>query len=108
MTRLAPARRDAAIDREDHARGIGGTVRGEERHQVADLAWMSGPAVRKALLEFLVAVFVAELVLGAGLQQRDVAIGADRARIDADDANVVGEALAAERTGERHYCGVAG
>src|SRR5580700_11245708 len=69
MTTLSPARRDAAIDREDHARGVGGTVGGKERHQVADLAWMRGAAVRKPFLEFLVAVFVAELVLGARLQQ---------------------------------------
>ena len=97
-----------AIDGKDHARGIAGAVRGQERHQVADLARMGGAAERHALLEFLVAVLVAELVLGAGLQQRDVAVGADRAGIDADHADVVGEALAAERAGERHQRGVAG
>ena len=47
-------------------------------------------------------------MLGAGLQQRDVAVGADRARIDADHADVVGKALAAERAGKGHQRRVAG
>src|SRR6266446_10976643 len=105
---LPPARADAAVDGKDHARGVAGTVGGDERHQVADFAGMRGAAERKALLKLLVAVLVAEPVFGAGLEQGDVAVGSDRPRIDADDADVVGEALAAERAGERHQRGVAG
>src|SRR3954470_10982397 len=104
---LPPTRADAAIDGVDHARGVAGTVRGEEGHQVADFASMRGAAEWKTLLELLVAAFVAELVFGAGLQQGDVAVGADRSGIDADHPDVVGEALAAERAGERHQRGVA-
>src|SRR5258705_9026593 len=37
-----------------------------------------------------------------------VKITPDRTGIDADDADVVGEALAAQRAGERHQRGVAG
>src|ERR1700721_4627759 len=69
---------------------------------------MRGTAERKALLEFLVAVFVAELVLSPGFLQRDVTVGTDRTRVDPDHADVVGEALAAERAGKRHQRGVAG
>src|SRR3954447_26839521 len=75
---LSPARADAAVDREDHARGVAGAVRRQECHQVADLARVRGTPQRQALLKFLVAVFVAELVFRARLQQRDVAVGADR------------------------------
>jgi len=53
---------------------------------------MRRSAERQALLEFLVAALIAELVLCSRLQQGDVTVGADRAGIDADDANVVGEA----------------
>src|SRR5260370_1347901 len=106
--RLSPTGADAAIDGKDHARGVAGTVGGEERHQVADFARMRGAAERKALLKLLVAAFVAELVLGASLQQGDVAVGSDRTGIDADHADVVGEALAAERAGERHQRRIAG
>src|ERR1051326_3624263 len=95
-----PPRRNTAVDGEDHARRIARAVGGEERHEVADLARMRRPAERHALLEFLVAVLVAELMLGAGLEQRHVAIGADRARIDPDHADIVGEALAPEGAGE--------
>src|SRR4051812_38658754 len=87
---LSPPGADAAVHREDHARRIAGAVGGKEGHQVADLAGVRGPGERQALLEFPVAVLVAELILGAGLQQRDVAVGADRSRIDADHADVVG------------------
>ena len=97
-----------AVHRKDHPRRIARAIRRQERHQVADLARMRGAAERHVLLEFLVAVLVAELVLGPRLQQRDVAVGADGAGIDADHADVVGEALAAERAGERHQRGVAG
>src|ERR1700682_2770620 len=107
-SRLTPACGDAAVDGKNHARGVTGAVRRKERHQIADLAGRGRAAERQALLKFLVAVFVAELVLGAGLQQRDVAVGADRPRIDADHADVVGEALAAECAGERHQRGIAG
>src|SRR6202790_2038683 len=107
-SRLTPACGDAAVDGKNHARGVTGAVRRKERHRVADFAGMGGAAERQDLLKFLVAVFVAELVLGAGLQQRDVAVGADRPLIDADHADVVGKALAAERAGERHQCGIAG
>src|SRR6266849_3969807 len=106
--RRLPPRADAAVDGVDHARGVAGAVGGEERHQVADFARMRGTAERKTLLKFRIAVFVAELVPGAGLEQRDMAIGADRTRIDADHADVVGEAPAAERAGKRHQRGVAG
>src|SRR5205085_1533515 len=58
--------------------------------------------------EFPVAVLVAELVLRPRLQQRHVPIGTDGAGIDADHADIVGEALAAERAGERHQRGIAG
>src|SRR5205807_736000 len=105
---LTPPRRDTAIDREDHAGSVAGTVGGEERHQVADLPRMRGTGERQALLEFLVAVLVAELVFCAGLQERHVAVGADRSGIDADDANVVGKTLSAERAGKSHQRGVAG
>src|SRR5471032_2775281 len=74
--RLAPPRTDAAVDGEDHARGITGAVGGEVRHEVANLPGMRGAAEWQALLEFLVAVLVAELVPGAGLEQGDVTIGA--------------------------------
>src|SRR5579863_2623711 len=87
MVTLPPARRNAAVYREDHARGIGGAIGGEERHQVADFARMRGPTLRKSFLEFPIAVFVAELVSGAGFQQRDVAIRADRTRIDSHHAD---------------------
>ena len=69
---------------------------------------MCGAAERKTFLEFLVAGFVAELVFGAGLEERDVAVGADRTRVDADHANIVGETLAAQRAGKSHQRGVAG
>src|SRR5215471_16666656 len=94
---LSPSRRNPAVDGEDHARGVAGAIGGKERHQVADLPRMRGPAAWHALLEFLVTVLVAELVFRAGLEQGDMAVGADRARIDADDANVVGEALSTQR-----------
>src|SRR5262249_11392136 len=94
---LAPPRGEAAVDGKNHARRVTRAVGGEIRHQVANLARMRGPAERQAFLEFLVAALVAELVLRPGLEQRDVAVGADRPRIDADHADVVGEALAAER-----------
>src|SRR5271163_4389345 len=96
---LPPTRADTAVDGEDHARGIAGAVGGEERHQVTDFARVRRPAERQALLEFLVAVLVAELMFGASFQQRDVAVGTDRAGADAHDADVVGEAFAAERAG---------
>src|SRR4051794_30342375 len=108
MASLPPARTDPAIHRENHARGVAGAFGGEEGHEIADLARMGGPAARQALLEFLVAALVAELLPGAGLQQRDVAVGADRSRIDADHADVVGEAFATERAGEGHQRGIAG
>ena len=69
---------------------------------------MCGTAERQALLEFLVAVFIAELMPSPGLQQRDMPVGADGAGIDADHTDIVGEALAAERAGECHQRGVAG
>ena len=69
---------------------------------------MRRPAERHAFLEFLVAVLITKLVLGAGLQQRDMAVGTDRAGIDADHADIVGHALAAKRTGKGHQRGVAG
>src|SRR4030081_2888747 len=69
---------------------------------------MRGTAEWKTLLKFRIAVFVAELVPGAGLEERGVASGGDRPRIDADHADVVGEAFAAERAGKRHQRGVAG
>src|SRR5260370_2353937 len=106
--RLSPTGADAAIDGKDRAGGVAGTVGGEERHQVAEFARMRGAAERKALLKLLVAVLVAKLVFGASLQQGDVAVGSDRTGIDADDADVVGEALAAERAGERHQRRIAG
>src|SRR6187399_3242521 len=105
---LAPAGRVPAVDGEDHTRRIPRAIRRQERHEVADLARMRRPAERHALLEFLVAVLVTELVLGARLQQRDVAVGADGTRIDADHADVVVHALSAERAGERHQGGIAG
>src|SRR5712664_4709719 len=108
MTVKLPPRADAAIDGVDHARGVAGAVGGEERHQVADFARMRGTAERKTFLKFRVAVFVAELVLRAGLEQRDVAVGADWPGIDADHADVVGAALAAGRAGKRNERGVAG
>src|SRR3569833_2192728 len=110
MTRikLTPACAYAAIDRIDHTRRIPRVIRRQERHEVADLARMRRTAERQALLEFLVAALVAELVLGPRLQQRDVAVGADRTGINADHADVVGEALAAERAGEGHQRGIAG
>ena len=58
---------------------------------------MRGTPEGKALLKLLVAVLIPELLLGAGLEQREVPIGADRAGIDADDADVVGQTLAPER-----------
>ncbi len=108
MARPTPPRRMPAIDGENHPRRIPRTVRGQKRHEVADLAGMGGAAERHALLEFPVAVLVAELVFRARLHQRDVAVGADRAGIDADHADVVGQALAAERAGKRHQRRVAG
>src|SRR3984893_8214826 len=100
--RLSPPRGDPAIDCKNHARGIAGAVGGEEGHQVSDFPGVRGTAERQALLEFLVAVLVAELVLGAGLEQRDVAVGADRAGVDADHADIVDQALSPERAGKRH------
>ena len=91
---LSPPRRMPAVHGKDHARSISRPIRRQERHEVADLARMRRPAERQAFLKILVAVLVAELVLGAGLQQRDVTVGADRAGIDADDADVVGQTLA--------------
>src|SRR5258705_12088177 len=98
---LSPSRRDPAVYRVDHARCIAGAVGGQKRHQVADLARVRRAAEWHALLEFLVAVLIAELVLGTRLQQRDVAVGANGPRIDADDADIVGEAFAAQRAGKR-------
>ena len=69
---------------------------------------MRGTAERQTFLKFLVAVLVAELVFCAGLEQRDMAIGADRPRIDADHADVVGEAFSPECAGECHQCRIAG
>src|SRR5260370_6185848 len=69
---------------------------------------MGGTAERQALLKLGVAALVTELVFCAGLEQGDVAVGADRAGIDADQADVVGEALAAECAGECHDRGIAG
>src|SRR5258708_27070218 len=105
---LPPTRADAAVDGKNHARGVAGTVGGKKCHQVADFPRMRRAAERKTFLKFLVPVFVAELVFCAGLQQGDMAVGADRTGIAADHADVVGEALAAERTGEWHQRGVAG
>src|SRR5271168_4276875 len=78
MTLSAPSRRDAAVDGEDHARGVAASVGSEEGHEVADLAGMRGAAERQSLLEFLVAVLVAELVFCPRLEQRHMAVGADR------------------------------
>src|SRR5437868_2606079 len=105
---LTPPRRMPAIHGNDHARRIPRPVGRQKRHQVTDLAYMRRPAERHAFLEFPVAGLVAELVLRPGFQQRDVAVGADGAGVDADHADVVGEAFAAERAGERHQRGVAG
>src|SRR4029077_10567343 len=105
---LAPTRADAAVHSVDHAGGITGAVGRKKSHQGADLAGVRGAAERKTLLEFLVAVLVAELVFCARLQKRDMAIGADRAWIDCDHADIVGEALAAQRAGKRHPRGIAG
>ena len=68
---------------------------------------MGRAAKRKALLQLLVAIFVSELTFGLGLEQGDDAVGADRPRIDATDADVVGEALAAECARERHKRSIA-
>src|SRR5215472_6180122 len=103
---LTKSSRNAAVDGEDHARRIARAIRRQKRHQVPDLARVRRPAERQSLLEFLVAVLVAELMLGARLEQGDVTVGADRARIDADHANVIGKALAAERASEGHQRGV--
>src|SRR4051812_25514791 len=108
VTYASPPRADTAVDGEDHARGVTRSIGSEEGHQIADLARMRRPAKRQAFLEFLVAIFVAELGLCARLQKRDVAIRADRTWVDADHADVVGKALAAERAGERHQRRVAG
>src|SRR5437764_438052 len=64
---LAPSRSMSAVHREDHARGVSRPVRRQKRHEVADLARMCGAAERHVLLEFLVAVLVAELVPGPRL-----------------------------------------
>src|SRR5206468_12203466 len=93
---LTPPRSMPAVHGNAHFRRISRPIRCQERHQVTDLACMRRPAERHAFLEFPVAVLVAELVLRPCLQQRDVAVGADGAGIDADHADVVGEALAAE------------
>src|SRR6202022_2044826 len=103
-----PAGPDAAIHGKDHTRGIAGAVGGQERHQVGDLPRAGGPPEPKALLQFLVAVLIAKLVLCPRLHQRDVAVGTHRSWIDADDADVVGKALAAERPGQCHQRRVAG
>src|ERR1700735_1857770 len=68
---LPPARADAAVDGVDHAGRIAGAVGGEECHQVADFAGVRGTTERQALMKFHVAVFVAELVFGGGLERRD-------------------------------------
>src|SRR6185312_8209433 len=103
MTRIAlvtPPGADASIDGEDHTRGVAGAVGGEERHQVTDLARLCRAAERQTFLIVRVAVLVAELVLCPRLQQRDMAVGTNRPRIDADHADIVGQTLAPERTGE--------
>src|SRR4051794_18589600 len=105
---LAPSRADAAVHGEDHTRSIAGAVGGKKRHQVADLPGMRGTAERHALLKFAVAVLVAELVFRARLEQRDVTVGADRPRIDADHADIIGKALAAQRPRERHQRRITG
>src|SRR5205814_10039256 len=46
--------------------------------------------------------------LRARLQQRDVALGTNRAGVDADHANIVGKALSAERAGKGHQRGISG
>src|ERR1700704_1021628 len=84
----SPTRADAAVHGKNHPRSIAGTVGGKERHQVGDFPRVGGPLQRKTLLQLPVAIFIAKLVLRPGLHQRDVAVGADWARIDADDADV--------------------
>src|SRR5437879_12991278 len=96
LIQLSPPRADAAIDRVNHAGGIAGAVGSKERHQVSDFPRMCGAAERKALLKLLVADFVAELVLRAGLEQGVVAFGAYRAGIGADLSIVVDHALGSE------------
>src|SRR3954468_13615725 len=102
MTRikLTPSCADSAIHRIDDPRRIACAIRRQERHEIADLVRMRRPAERQALLEFLVAALVAELVVCPRLQQGDVTVSANRAGIDADHTDVVGEALAPERAGE--------
>jgi hypothetical protein len=58
--------------------------------------------------QFLPAVFVAELGLGAGFHQGDQPIGGDGAGVDADDAQTVTAGGAAEGAGEGYQGGAAG
>jgi hypothetical protein len=59
-------------------------------------------------LFFAVAVFIAQLVPGAGFHQVNVAVGFDRPRLDPNDANAIMQTSPAERLGEGHQGRVAG
>src|SRR5262249_50687566 len=68
---------------------------------------LRGPTERKARHQLAVAAFVAESVPRDPLHERDDALRLDRPGIDADDADIVLEASAAERSREGHERGVA-
>src|SRR6185312_1280859 len=73
-----------------------------------DLLRPGGAAESVVLHQLLPAVFVAEILLGAGLGQGNQALGHHRAGVDADDAEIVARRPAAHRAGEGHQRGVAG
>ena len=62
---------------------------------------------REVFHQFAVAVFIAQLVPGAGFHQVNVAVGFDRPGIDPNDANAIMQASPAERLDEGHQGRVA-
>ena len=76
-----------AVDRNNHAAGVGGTIGCQKGGHVGDFAWLGGAPKWEVLHQFGVAVFIAQLVLGTSFHQVDVAVSRDGSGIDPNDAN---------------------
>src|SRR5438105_8271976 len=83
------ATRAAAVDRDDRAGGVGGSVRSEERGHPADLLGLGGTAEGERLHILGPAFGIAELGVRAGAHQRHEPVGHDQTGVDADDAQPV-------------------
>src|SRR5204863_3077484 len=84
------------VDADDLAADIRGEIGRQERHHVRNLFHAPRTADRKPRVELRPPVLAAELPLRHPLRAAAVAVRHDRPRVDADDADAVAHALAAE------------